>query len=311
MSSVRVLIVEDFEPFRRFIASTLHKHPDLQIVGEVSDGFEAVQKAKELQPDLILLDIGLPILGGIEAARRISRIALGSKLLFLTLYKDQDLVRAALRTGAKGYVLKTDAGAELLLAVEAVLAGHDFVSTGIKREDGHIVQFYTEDGALLDSLSASLGTVLRDGESALLFATKPHRNWLEMRLKAEGIDLDCAVKNGRYVALDSADTLATLMDDTVPNQSAFLSLTGPLIRRAEAAAASGHKRVSVFGEMVALLWNDKRYEGAIRLERLWNELARTHRFCLHCAYPLGGFDGPQKGQLYATICAEHSAIVSA
>ncbi|MGC1478541.1 MAG: response regulator, partial [Terriglobales bacterium] len=68
MSSLRVLIVEDFKPFQKFIRSTLGKRDDLQIIGEVSDGLEAVQRAEELKPDLILLDIGLPKLNGIEAA---------------------------------------------------------------------------------------------------------------------------------------------------------------------------------------------------------------------------------------------------
>ena len=73
-SSVRVLVVEDWEPFRRFLCSTLAKRPELQIIGEVSDGLEAVHKAEELQPDLILLDIGLPTLNGIGAARRIRKV---------------------------------------------------------------------------------------------------------------------------------------------------------------------------------------------------------------------------------------------
>jgi CheY-like chemotaxis protein len=73
-SSVRVLVVEDSEPFRRFLCSTLGKRPELQIVGEVSDGLEAVQKAEELQPDLIVLDIGLPSVNGIEVARRIRKL---------------------------------------------------------------------------------------------------------------------------------------------------------------------------------------------------------------------------------------------
>ena len=84
MSSLSVLVVEDYEPFRRFICSTLAKRPGLQIVGEVSGGLQAVQKAQELQPDLILLDIGLPKLNGIEAARRISRLEPAAKILFFS-----------------------------------------------------------------------------------------------------------------------------------------------------------------------------------------------------------------------------------
>jgi DNA-binding NarL/FixJ family response regulator len=129
VSSVRVLVVEDFEPFRQFIRATLGKRPDLQLVGEVSDGPEAVQKAVELKPDLILLDIGLPTLNGIEAARQIRKLAPESKIIFLSEQSSADIVKAALKLGALGYVVKADAGTELLIAVEAVRQGKKFVSS--------------------------------------------------------------------------------------------------------------------------------------------------------------------------------------
>ena len=134
-SSVRVLLVENFEPFRRFIRSMLQKRPEFQVICEVSDGLEAVQKAHELKPDLILLDIGLPNLDGLEAANRIRQVAPGAKIIFLTQNSDKDVVRAALSTGAQGYILKTDVGSELLTAVAGVLGGDDFVSSGIKGSD--------------------------------------------------------------------------------------------------------------------------------------------------------------------------------
>ena len=134
MSSVRVLVVEDFEPFRRFVCSTLGNRPELQVVCEVSDGLEAVQKAEELQPDLILLDIGLPTLNGIEAARRIRKLSPESTILFVSQECSVDLVQEALRTGARGYVVKTDARSELLEAVNTVLRGDQFVS---RRLSGH------------------------------------------------------------------------------------------------------------------------------------------------------------------------------
>ena len=98
-ASVKVLVVEDSEPFRKFIRSTLGKRPELQIVGEVSDGLEAVHKAEELQPDLIVLDIGLPSLNGIEAARRIRKLSTKSKILFLSQESSADVVQEALEHG--------------------------------------------------------------------------------------------------------------------------------------------------------------------------------------------------------------------
>jgi DNA-binding NarL/FixJ family response regulator len=130
MSLVRVLLVEDFEPFRRFIWTTLQK-TELQIIAEVSDGREAVRKAQELQPDLILLDIGLPGLNGIEVARQIRKLSPESKIVFVSQESSADVIEEALNSGALGYVVKAHAANELLAAVEAVSEGGTFVSNGL------------------------------------------------------------------------------------------------------------------------------------------------------------------------------------
>ena len=135
-SLVRVLVVDDYEPFRRFVCSTLGKRTDLQVVCEISDGLEAVQKAEELQPDLIVLDIGLPGLNGIEAARRIRKLSPKSKILFASQESSADIVQQALSSGGLGYVVKAHAGSELLTAVEAVLRNEQFVSSALKAIDG-------------------------------------------------------------------------------------------------------------------------------------------------------------------------------
>lgn len=130
-SIVKVLVVDDFEPWCHLICSMLQKHPGLQIVGEVSDGLEAVQRARELQPDLVLLDIGLPDINGIEVARGIRKFSPKTKILFVAEDNSPEVAEAALGTGARGYVVKSDAGRELLPAVEAVLGGERFISSSL------------------------------------------------------------------------------------------------------------------------------------------------------------------------------------
>ena len=132
-SIARVLVVEDHEPFRRFICSVLQTKSGLQVICEVSDGLEAVEKAETLQPDLILLDIGLPGLNGIEAARRIRRMAASSRIVFVSLESSTTVVETALNLGALGYVLKSEAGRDLLTAVEAAIRGELFLSDGLSR----------------------------------------------------------------------------------------------------------------------------------------------------------------------------------
>lgn len=129
--SIRVLVVDDYEPWRRFASTALLKQPELQVIGEVSDGLEAVHKAEEMQPDLILLDIGLPTLNGIEAAREIRKVSPGSKILFVSENRSVDIAEEALSTGAGGYIVKSDAAGELQPAVKAVLEGKRFVSTSL------------------------------------------------------------------------------------------------------------------------------------------------------------------------------------
>jgi len=129
--SIRVLVVEDFEPWRRFISSTLQKQPELEISGQISDGLEAVRQAQELQPDLILLDIGLPTINGIEAARRIREVSPASKILFVSETRSPEIAEEALNAGAGGYVLKSDAASDLLPAIKAVLQGNRFVSASL------------------------------------------------------------------------------------------------------------------------------------------------------------------------------------
>jgi DNA-binding NarL/FixJ family response regulator len=127
----RILLVEDFAPLLRYEASLLQEHPEWQIIGEATDGLEAVQKAEALRPEVILLDIGLPKLDGIEAARQILVIIPESRIIFVSQESSVDVVAKAFGIGARGYVLKTRAGMDLLTAVEAVLGDGQFVSPGL------------------------------------------------------------------------------------------------------------------------------------------------------------------------------------
>ena len=118
-SALRLLIVDDFEPWRRFVRTTIQGIPDVVIVGEVSDGPEAIEKAGKLRPDLVLLDIGLPMMNGIEVAREIWRISLESSIVFLTENQSSDVMEECFRAGASGYVVKSCATSDLISAINA------------------------------------------------------------------------------------------------------------------------------------------------------------------------------------------------
>jgi len=124
----RVLVVDDYEPWRNYVCSVLTRQPGFEVLGEVSDGMKAVRKAEELQPDLILLDLSLPSMHGIDAARLMRRVAPCSKILFLTENRHPEVAEAALGAGGHGFVVKSDCGRELLIAITAVLREETFIS---------------------------------------------------------------------------------------------------------------------------------------------------------------------------------------
>lgn len=130
-TSIRVLMVDDYEPWRLLQRLTLAARNDLGIIAECTDGPAAISKAAELLPDLVLLDIGLPTVNGIEVARQIREVSPKSKILFVSENRCPEIAEEALSTGAGGYLLKSDAANQLLPAIKAVLEGKRFLSASL------------------------------------------------------------------------------------------------------------------------------------------------------------------------------------
>jgi DNA-binding NarL/FixJ family response regulator len=340
-SSIRVLVVDDYEPWRRFFSTALQKQPELQVIGEVSDGLEAVQQAQQLQPDLILLDIGLPSLNGIEAARKIRELSPTSKILFVSENRSVDIAEEALSTGAGGYVVKSDAASELLPAVDAVLKGKRFVSaslaahglnglpdqqTGIRFHRDNVVTFtqprdvestrrhealfYSDDACFLDGLTQVIGAALKARNSVIVLTTESHRDSLLPRLHAHGVDISAAIEQGRYLYLDAADMLSTFMVNGLPDPVRFLKIAGDLLLTAAKAAKGEHPRVAACGECAPLLWAQGNTEAAIRLEQLWDKAGKKYDQDILCGYSLASFQSGIGSHVFEKICAEHTAVYS-
>ena len=129
MPSLRILIADDHEIVRQGLRSLLQSRPGWEVCGEAADGWEAVTKAAELHPDVVALDVGMPNLNGLDAARQILRNDPRQKILFLTIYESEQLARSVSSVGAKGLILKSDAGKDLITAVEALQRNGTFFNT--------------------------------------------------------------------------------------------------------------------------------------------------------------------------------------
>lgn len=297
MPFVRVLVVDDFEPWRDYVCSMLEKGPELQVICEVSDGLEAVQKADELKPDLILLDIGLPTLNGIEAARRIRKLAPESRILFLSQESSADIVQEALCLGALGYVVKANAGSELLPAIQAVLRGRQFISSGVRDYEfiegtnahvphRHEILSCSDDAVLLDAFTRVVASAVNTGNAAIVLVTERHRALLLQRLEKWGMDVGRAIQEGTYIALDVNEALSTIMVSGMPDPVRFFGGISGFIESAAKAAKTKQPRIVVCGESVALLRAEGKVDAAIQLDQLCDELAKLHEVDVLCAHPL-------------------------
>ena len=318
--------MDDFAPFRHFAASLLERQSQLQIVGEASDGAEGVQKAQALQPHLVLLDIGLPKLNGIEAGRQIFQISPHSKILFISQEVSLDVVHGALATGATGYLPKMDAADELLPAIDAVVRGDYYVGNRLV-ENGftktfalahkekeivhhHEVGFYSDDRLFLNDATHFVEVALEAGNAVIVVATEPHRNSLFASLLAHGWDIASISEQGRYISLDATNTVSAIASDGVFDPSGYLELFARQIVTAAVAAKSSPPRVAIFGECVDLLCAQGNVDAAMQIEKLVNQLAKTYDIDILCAYSMSTVPGGVNSHIFQKICSEHSAVIS-
>jgi PAS domain S-box-containing protein len=172
----------------------------------------------------------------------------------------------------------------------------------------HVVQFYQDDKFLIDAVSGFVGSAIAAGDAAVLIATAAHREGVEQVLRKRGLEIGQAARQGRFIELDASDTLARFMVEGLPDEARFRKVIGDTLTQAAGTVAREGRRIAAFGEMVNILWATGNYEGALRLEQLWNQLAHEHSFSLLCAYPIAGFNSAKHTDAFLKICAEHSTV---
>ena len=321
--ALHILAVDDFEPWRRFVSSALQQQLTLQTFVEVSDGLEAVYKAENLRPDLILLDIGLPTLNGIKAASRIRDVSPDSKILFLSEESSPEVAEAALEVGGAGYVVKSDAGRELLPAVKALCEGKRYIGNRLVGQvffatpddvpevfHRHELQVYSSDPSFLEGFTTFIANGLNAGNAVVALATEAHRHGLGQKLQSRGFDLDAIVRSVSYISIDAQETVSSFMVDGRPDPNQMENMVSNLVKTASKAPNGATRRVRACGEAAPQLWTQGKLDAALRVEELWDEASRKYALSTLCGYPSEDLHDEKTHQMFKTICSVHSTVVS-
>jgi DNA-binding NarL/FixJ family response regulator len=310
----RVLVVEDHEPFRRVICELLQQREDLLIVGEAADGVDAICQAEALRPDVVMLDIGLPMLSGMEVAGRIRAKVPDAKLMFVTNESSLDVVEQAFRRGAHGYVYKPRAERDVFPVLEAIIGGGRFVSGGLERiargdslaSHRHGVLFCSSDSVLVGAFTRFIAGVLHEGNAVIVLVTEAHDQSLRRSLQASHVDLALAIRQGRYVAVNISELLAGVMVNGWPDPTRFMNAAGDLVTEAARRATDHHAKVAACGECSATVWAQGHVEAAIQLEHLWDQIGTSRQTDILCAYPLTTREASL--QAVRSLCAQHTGV---
>lgn len=332
----RIIIVDDDEPWRRFMRLALMIGRGLEVVAEARDGPEAVQKTQELQPDLLLLDMGLPTLSGIEVARQIRQCAVRTRVVFLTANYSRETVEEAFRVGADCYILKSDAASELLPAIRAALRGEKYVGAlnhqhlpGIGNKSRgeichqerpyskpatpqscrqHEVGFYSDERGLIDAITKFVFTSLSLGNSAIVIATESHKDDLLLGLRHCDLHVSATIEQGRLTLVNAESALSAMMVHGEVDATRFHVFFNNLIAKTAVAASGEPPRVALYAECVNLLWTQGKAKNVVQIEQFNNDLAKTYDVAILCGYQFPSFQGNMGSYIFHKVCAEHSDV---
>jgi|SRR5579883_1236721 len=294
----RLLVVENYEPARRFLCSILAENGEFEIAGQAGDGADAVRQAERLQPDIVLCDIGLSTLNGFEAAELIRDVAPHSKIVFVSQESSFDFIEAGVRAGALGYVQKMRLYTDLLPAIRTVLRGNYFIS-GVFREPldktsqhgasaRHVVQFYSADLVLVTGFVNFAAAALDAGNAVIVMTTESHWETIIQRLKARRLDIDQTIQRGALVHFDVTESTCTVMASEV--QQFFGG------------------RVAFCRECPPSSFSEEKVAETLRLEQFWHDVAQRSVVDTLCAYAYSSFE--KRKDIFESICSEHSAVFS-
>jgi DNA-binding NarL/FixJ family response regulator len=305
----RILLADDHRAFLESVGRFLAHAYD--IVALADDGRQALDLAGRLRPDVAVLDVSMPELDGFQVLEQLRRDAPHTRVVFLTMHRDDEFVAKAINAGAHGYVLKSRIHFDLIGAIDHALAGRLFVpsltSLSTVAEHRHTVQFRRP---LPGDVSRLVSATLLSGEPFAFVASEATRTGVAQRLRARQVNLARLAERGQYVEHDSAFAVSQIMRDGRPDKERVAEMIHDLEQWRLAAPDGPGARLTIFGDISPSLWRNGDFEAALEMERLWSELTRPLPFFTICSYPSECFEQSAARDHLPRLCAEHSAVTS-
>jgi DNA-binding NarL/FixJ family response regulator len=307
----RVVVADDHSRIRTAIEEVLSSSFD--VVAAVADGRHAVDAIDRLDPDVVVLDITMPVLDGLSAARELVGRGVRAKVVFLSVHEGDEYVAAAVEAGGEGYVVKSRLVTDLKDAITHVLNGRLRVPTSSSllgvadRRAKHAIQFDTTDDARLDELNGFATRALRCGDTVVAVGRPAMLSGMASRLTDSGFDLTSLSACGRYQVFNAEESLSHIMRGDEPDEASLVELVRRLKHASGTASDGASTGLVVFGELAALLVRDGNIDGALALERIWHRYASFHTLCSYCRADVKADGGRQ---IFDQLCAVHHAVSS-
>jgi CheY-like chemotaxis protein len=305
------LIVDDHPEMLRRVSALLESRFD--VIGVARDGYEALDLAPSLAPDVIVLDVVMPRLDGLQVAARFQELGLPARVVVMTSHDDEDYVEQAFRAGARGFVHKTRLAVDLVRALDHVHDGRFFLPSlpsllAVADAGAHALQFHSYDRRFILGVSSLINRALRRGHVAAVVATTAVRAGVAEQLQSYGWHVGDAGDYGRYHAIDAAESLAGIMRDDRPDPERLGESVAALERLRVETADPADGRLTLVGEIAVPLLLSGDTDGAMEIERLWNALTRDLPWLGVCCYPMSYFADLPTPHLFHDVCAEHGAV---
>ena len=323
MWCLRILIVDDHEVVRRGVRSLLSARTEWSVCGEAEDGLEAIEKAKRLQPDIVLMDITMSRMDGVQATKVIRQEVPEAKVILIS-QNDPSVGRMqAADADARDFVAKIDLPRDLLSTIDRVVGqGKQKIGGRVNQDmqnepwcrllddaapQNHIVQLYQDEKFLSRAVCRFAVSAINHGEGVILVPTSGHWNALRPRLEAEGVDVKAAQSCGQLTVIDADQLLPNFMRNSMPDGPLFLGLAGETITRAR--GGDRFTKVRWWGEMVNVLWERGDVAASMGLEDLFHKLAHDRDIAIFCSFLMDNFDGDVHARMLPRLGQNHSHLI--